>query len=225
MDNKLWFNQSGETYNGISCDNIYGGCPQDNAGNFIVDRGVIPMGTPVASGLPAPGATQQEIANDVGYVLPPVPTPTPPYTGGIKPIRLLAGQRVGMVSYMACLVPPCPMSANMIKGTVTGDIQKTYPERYEILWDNGTTGFFASSELTVLNEPQITTSPVEPEPVPVVVVPPVVYDEGSYPVVESSGCGNDQYTIPFKVQGEEKCIDKTIALVLGAVAIYLIMKK
>jgi len=219
MDNKLWFNQSGETYNGISCDNIYGGCPQDNAGNFIVDRGVIPMGTPVASGLPAPGATQQEIANDVGYVLPPVPTPTPPNTGGIKPIRLLAGQRVGMVSHMACLVPPCPMSANMIKGTVTGNIQKTYPERYEILWDNGTTGFFASSELTVLTVTQIPTSTVEPEPVPVVVVPEPA------PVVVSSGCGDDQYTIPFKVQGEEKCIDKTIALVLGAVAIYLIMKK
>ena len=60
------------------------------------------MGTPVASGLPAPGSTEQEIANDVGYVLPPVPTPTPPYTGGTKPIRLEKGQRVGMVVATAC---------------------------------------------------------------------------------------------------------------------------
>ena len=219
MDNKLWFNQSGETYNGISCDNIYGGCPQDNAGNFIVDRGVIPMGTPVASGLPAPGSTEQEIANDVGYVLPPVPTPTPPYTGGTKPIRLEKGQRVGMVVATACLVPPCPMSANMIKGTVTGNIQKTYPERYEILWDNGDSGFFASSEVSILAPQPVPEPVIEPAPVPVVVVPEPA------PVVVSSGCGDDQYTIPFKVQGEEKCIDKTIALVLGAVAIYFIMKK
>jgi len=220
MDNKLWFNQSGETYNGISCDNIYGGCPQDNAGNFIVDRGVIPMGTPVASGLPAPGATQQQIANDVGYVLPPVPTPTPPYTGGTKPIRLEKGQRVSMITHMACVAPPCPMSANLRKGTVTGNIQKTYPERYEILWDNGDSGFFASSEVSILApEPVIELPQTEPAPVPVVVVPEPA------PVVVSSGCGDDQYTIPFKVQGEEKCIDKTIALVLGAVAIYFIMKK
>ena len=37
-----------------------------------------------------------------------------------------------------------------------------------------------------------------------------------------NGCGSNQYTIPFKIQGEEKCIDKTIAI---AIAIYYIIKK
>jgi len=40
-----------------------------------------------------------------------------------------------------------------------------------------------------------------------------------------SGCGSNQYALPFKIQGEEKCIDKTIAMVLGAIAIYYIIKK
>ena len=40
-----------------------------------------------------------------------------------------------------------------------------------------------------------------------------------------NGCGSNQYTVPFKIQGEEKCIDKTIAMVLGAIAIYYIIKK
>tara|TARA_R110001592_G_scaffold59740_3_gene181371 strand:+ start:10699 stop:11112 length:414 start_codon:yes stop_codon:yes gene_type:complete len=40
-----------------------------------------------------------------------------------------------------------------------------------------------------------------------------------------NGCGSNQYTVPFKIQGEEKCIDKTIAMVLGAIAIYYIVKK
>lgn len=219
MENTLWFNQTGETYKGISCDDIYGGCPQDNAGNFIVDRGVIPTGNPVAAGLPAPGATQQQIANDVGYVLPPVPTPTPPNTGGTKPIRLVAGQRVGRIVAMACITQPCPMSANLQKGTVTGIVQKTYPEKYEILWDDGTTGFFSSSEVSVIQAENLPDVPTDvPSPTVIPLPEPA-------PVVVSSGCSDDQYTIPFKIQGEEKCIDKTIALVLGAVAIYYILKK
>jgi hypothetical protein len=39
------------------------------------------------------------------------------------------------------------------------------------------------------------------------------------------GCGSNQYALPFKIQGEEKCVDKTIAMVLGAIAIYYIVKK
>lgn len=39
------------------------------------------------------------------------------------------------------------------------------------------------------------------------------------------GCGSNQYTVPFKIQGEEKCIDKTIAMVIGAIAVYYIIKK
>ena len=215
MENTLWFNQSGETFNGISCDAIYGGCPQDNGGNFIVDRGVIPTGAPIAAGLPAPGSTAEQIANDIGYVLPPVPN-----TGGVKPMRLVKGQRVGISVQVQCFAPPCPpMIIN--RGTVTGNIQKTYPERYEILWDDGTTGFFFATEVSVLAPEPV----IEPEviddtvPVPVIVVPQPA------PVVVSSGCGDDQYTVPFKIQGEEKCVDKTIALVLGAVAIYYILKK
>ena len=204
MENTLWFNQSGQTFNGISCDAIYGGCPQNQAGNFIVDNGVIPTGEPISAGLPAPGSTPEQIGNDVGYVLP------------TKPMRLVAGQRVGKVVFMTCIVAPCPMSGNMITGTVTGNIQKSFPERYEILWDDGTTGFFASSEVSVL------------APDPVLYYPPLglpVAETQPAPAVVSSGCGDDQYTVPFKIQGEEKCVDKTIALVLGAVVIYYILKK
>jgi len=214
MENTLWFNQSGQTFNGISCDAIYGGCPQNQAGNFIVDNGVIPTGEPISAGLPAPGSTPEQIGNDVGYVLPTI--------GAVKPMRLVAGQRVGIYADLRCIVAPCP-SMIINRGTVTGNIQKSFPERYEIIWDDGTTGFFASSEVSVLapeqdNVPVIEPDPLDLPPVPVVVVP-------SVPVSVASGCGDDQYTVPFKIQGEEKCVDKTIALVLGAVAIYYILKK
>ena len=36
-----------------------------------------------------------------------------------------------------------------------------------------------------------------------------------------NGCGSNQYTVPFKIQGEEKCIDKTIAMVLGLSLIHI----
>ena len=215
MENTLWFNQSGQTFNGISCDAIYGGCPQNQAGNFIVDNGVIPTGEPISAGLPAPGSTPEQIGNDVGYVLPNI--------GAVKPMRLVAGQRVVLrLNQVQCIVAPCP-SMIINRGTVTGNIQKSFPERYEILWDDGTTGFFASSEVSVLtpeqdNVPVIEPDPLDLPPVPVVVVP-------SVPVSVASGCGDDQYTVPFKIQGEEKCVDKTIALVLGAVVIYYILKK
>lgn len=38
---KLWFNQAGETFAGIACDSIYGGCPQDAAGNILTDNGMM----------------------------------------------------------------------------------------------------------------------------------------------------------------------------------------
>ena len=66
--------------------------------------------------------TAEQIANDIGYVLPPVPN-----TGGVKPMRLVKGQRVGISVQVQCFAPPCPpMIIN--RGTVTGNIQKTFPD-------------------------------------------------------------------------------------------------
>jgi|TARA_R110002096_G_scaffold19430_2_gene64705 hypothetical protein len=67
MQKKLWFNQTGESFQGIPCDNIYGGCPQNSAGTPIIDSagtspGVIP--TPLNSLVDVattPSPTKQEI--------------------------------------------------------------------------------------------------------------------------------------------------------------------
>ena len=145
-------------------------------------------------------------------------------TEGLEPAQPLleAGQRVRGAYNSQC--PPgesCPTVMSYRTGSVTGNMLKTLPPKYEILWDhkqvNGQSGFYLASDLEVINDGSLypiygTTEPLTP-------FAPVE------PVVVASGCGDDQYTIPFKIQGEEKCVDKTIALVLGAIAIYYIMKK
>ena len=44
------------------------------------------------------------------------------------------------------------------------------------------------------------------------------------PSPQKASCGKDKYTLPIQI-GEEKCIDKTLALILGAIAIYYVMTK
>ena len=176
MQTNLWFSQSGETYQGMPCDDIYGGCPQDNQGNFIVDRGVIPIGNiipQVSQGLPSPNATATEIANDVGYI-------DPKNTG-----RYETSFCQGQAATMRFASEEAKQDW-MDKCMGEGDVY----EKIEIL----------NKEL----EDNILPAPTMPT---------------------QNGCGSEEFTIPFKIQGEEKCIDKTIALVIGAIAIYYIVKK
>jgi|TARA_R110000822_G_scaffold128530_2_gene264365 hypothetical protein len=171
MQTNLWFSQSGETYQGMPCDDIYGGCPQDNQGNFIVDRGVIPIGNiipQVSQGLPSPNATATEIANDVGYIDP-------------KNTSFCQGQAATMRF----------ASEEAKQDWMDKCMQNNISQMIE-------------------NQP-IENLPINPLPAPT--------------MPTQNGCGSEEFTIPFKIQGEEKCIDKTIALVIGAIAIYYIVKK
>ena len=235
MENNLWFNQVGESYNGIPCETIYGGCPITEGGQAIVDSN---SSLPISSGIPYPnndGTTSSPDVLDPGYLQVLADGSVVDANGnlissgtteGLEPAQPLleAGQRVRGAYNSQC--PPgesCPTVMSYRTGTVTGNMLKTLPPKYEILWDhkqvNGQSGFYLASDLEVINDEIY--SNIDKMTVP------VEYDKGSYlaPVVVSSGCGDDQYTIPFKIQGEEKCVDKTIALVLGAIAIYYIMKK
>jgi hypothetical protein len=222
MERNLWFNQSGESYNGMPCDDIYGGCPVTQGGQSIIDSN-----PPIPLGLPAPAATSTQIANDPGYLQVLADGTTADANGnvisqgtslGIVPIQpiLEAGTRVSKMVSMQCIQAPCPMSANVITGTVTGVMQETLPPKYEIIWDLNGSSFELASDLST-NTRQ---APIEEftRPNEDLVIPPAT-------VPEREGCGEEQYAIPFKIQGEEKCIDKTLALVLGAIAIYYIMTK
>lgn len=338
MENKLWFNQAGESYNGIPCDDIYGGCPVSQGGTPIVDAN-----PPVPLAIPAPNATDAQIANDPGYLQVLADGSVVDANGnvvsqgtddGLAPVQpmLQAGQRVSKVVAQQCITLPCPQSANLMIGTVTGIIQKTLPAKYEIIWDNGTSSFDLASDVTPMpnqpvtpitqpmysigqeitydsyhncpvgggaiapNDPCIVsgrgvivgmdaTSPVpryqvqmvngeikyllegEMQPLQVELsseekfcqdkvngmswadVDPNPDKENYYatcvqeqlalgdgtvftppspvvvePPLGAKSCGEDKYALPIQI-GEEKCIDKTLALVLGALAIYYIMTK
>ena len=320
MENKLWFNQAGESYNGIPCDDIYGGCPVSQGGTPIVDTN-----PPVPLAIPAPNATAAEIANDPGYLQVLADGSVVDANGnlvsqgtddGLAPVQpmLQAGQRVSKIFSIPCPPPPapCPESANLMIGTVTGIIQKTLPAKYEIIWDGGTSSFNLASDVTPMpNQPvqpitepiyrigqdivydsytncpvggQISVYPNDPcivssrgvivgmdetspvpryqvqmstsnaiaaegdikfltegeirplvmvmsngqiEPLGGNVIGPVQEPSVETPVVlepQPMSCGKDKYTLPIQI-GEEKCIDKTLALVLGALAIYYIMTK
>ena len=285
MNNKLWFNQAGESYNGIPCNDIYGGCPVSQGGTPIVDTN-----PPVPLAIPAPNATDAEIANDPGYLQVLADGSVVDANGNL----VSQGTDDGLVLAQPMLQAGQRVAIGIQSGTVSGIIQKTLPAKYEIIWDTGNTGFFLADEVTPIpnqpvqpitepiysigqeivydsylncpvggqissNDPCIVsgrgvivgmdeTSPVpryqvqmstsnalaaegdikfltegeirpfqplgDGTPSPVVVEPPLV----------ANSCGKDKYTLPIQI-GEEKCIDKTLALVLGALAIYYIMTK
>tara|TARA_R100000908_G_C3750700_1_gene145302 strand:- start:323 stop:1336 length:1014 start_codon:yes stop_codon:yes gene_type:complete len=163
MENKLWFNQAGESYNGIPCDDIYGGCPVSQAGTPIIDTN-----PPVPLAIPAPNATDAQIANDPGYLQVLADGSVIDANGnivsegtddGLAPVQpmLQAGQRVSKVFSASGQI-----SANLMIGTVTGIIQKTLPAKYEIIWDNGTSSFDLASDVTPMpNQPvQPITEPI-----------------------------------------------------------------
>jgi len=122
---KLWFGIDGlimpQHNNNIQVDSLTGVIPQMGVQQSDFYKNYTPMG------LPSPNATQEEIANDIGSIIPPL-----------------------------------------------------------------------------MNKSFIIPKPTMPN---------------------KRGCGSNEYTVPFKIQGEEKCIDKTIAMVIGAIAIYYIVKK
>lgn len=172
MSNKLWFNQAGESYNGIPCDDIYGGCPVSQTGTPIVDTN-----PPLPLPIPAPQGKGDVNGDgyDPGYLITMADGSVVDANGnvvsqgtddGLAPIQpmLQAGQRVSKVFAQPCPPPPapCAASANLQIGTVTGIIQKTLPAKYEIIWDNGTSSFNLASDVTPMpNQPvQPITEPI-----------------------------------------------------------------
>lgn len=168
-------------------------------------------GTPVAAGLPAPGSTPAQVAADPGFLIPgTTPSILQGGAGGpdVLPQEdpLMNGDRVQRL--------------DGVIGTATGVALKTLPAQYQINWDDGTSSNVLMSDVGIvsraINTTQIPTgpAPIEPDPQP---------GDDTYiaPSVVNERCNQDQYTIP----GLDKCIDKTAALVLGAIALYLILNK
>ena len=269
MENSLWFNQAGETYNGISCEEIYGGCPVTQGGQSIVDNN---PPVPVSAAIPPPyraesggnselSALPDELGlpgdrgnvngdgYDPGYLQVLADGSVVDANGmvyssgtseGLDPVQpiLQAGQRVEQCHFGCPQGTPselgCAPSNHCKYGTVTGVMQKSLPPKYEIIWDSGMTGFFLASDVEISGDLIVSG---EENPMSNQIFPPITDPLGLPPVVVVDNgfkerplganilrCGKDKYTLPIQI-GEEKCIDKTIALVLGAIAIYYVMTK
>ena len=128
-----------------------------------------------------------------------LPAPTEPIPAGPE---LLAGDRVSRM--------------DGVLGTATGMSLKTFPPQYQINWDDGTTSNEFSADIGVMSRDEnFTPGPTPPGDNTIDDCPAGEQATGE-PI-----CNETQYTVP----GVDKCIDKTLALVLGAVAAYLIFKK
>ena len=175
-------------------------------------------GAPIMAGLPSPDATDAQIAADPGYleVLEDgtvvdangniVQNATSVDLGGaagpdVLPAgpELFAGDRV--------------QRPDGVMGTATGMSLKTLPAQYQVNWDDGMSSNELSSDVVIVSRAADIDpgTPVVNPGVPVDTTPP-------QPVIK---CSDEQYEVP----GLDKCIDKTMALVLGAVALYLILNK
>jgi hypothetical protein len=230
MERNLWFSQSGESYNGMSCDDIYGGCPVTQGGKSIIDNN---PPVPVSSDMPVELGRGDVNGDgyDPGYLQVLEDGTTVDANGrvistgtslGIVPIQpiLQAGDRVQkqVIIQVQCIQAPCHPLSLIKSGTVTGVIQETLPPKYEIIWDLDGSSFELASDLSTNTRQE----PIQTEELQDSVVP---NNNLVMPQRFVERCGEEQYAIPFKIQGEEKCIDKTLALVLGAIAIYYIMTK
>ena len=107
--------------------------------------------------------------------------------------------------------------ADGVLGTATGVANRMYPPGYEINWDDGTTSTPKSAEVFIVSQGAV--SEIQPE-----LIQPVQAGIGgglgsTKPV--NNDCPENHYLVP----GVEKCLDKTVALVLGAVALYIIFNK
>tara|TARA_R110001592_G_scaffold20489_12_gene83094 strand:- start:2709 stop:3371 length:663 start_codon:yes stop_codon:yes gene_type:complete len=216
----LWFNQNGDSSTGV----------------------------PVMAGLPAPNATPEQIANDPGFLVPsalddvtlPPLAPTVPYSGGpggglnndtiVGPLTLpplFMTQRVSQTYFPPSQPMIGPDGIPLIGGPVpqirygeyTGMQTKSLPPTYQIQWDDGSMSMVSRNQVQI-EEPLLTAPPVsDPRPIEPVDVPAV-----ETPVVlepQPMSCGDKEIMIPVV----DKCVDKTMALVFGAIALYLILNK
>ena len=175
-------------------------------------------GAPIMAGLPSPDATDAQIAADPGYleVLEDgtvvdangniVQNATSVDLGGaagpdVLPAgpELFAGDRV--------------QRPDGVMGTATGMSLKTLPAQYQVNWDDGMSSNELSSDVVIVSR----AADIDPGTPVVNPVAPV----DTTPPQPVSKCSDEQYEVP----GLDKCIDKTMALVLGAVALYLILNK
>ena len=107
--------------------------------------------------------------------------------------------------------------ADGVLGTATGVANRMYPPGYEINWDDGTTSTPKSAEVFIVSQGAV--SEIQPE-----LIQPVQAGIGGglgSTKPADNGCPENHYLVP----GVEKCLDRTVALVLGAVALYIIFNK
>ena len=162
-----------------------------------------PQNQPPIAALPAPGSTPAQVAADPGYLIPgQTPSILQGGAGGpdVLPQEdpLESGDRVRRM--------------DGVEGTATGMALKTLPAKYQINWDDGTSSNDRLSDITIVSRVRDMVMNNRGD------LEPSVTDG---PMIGSESCNENQYTVP----GVDKCIDKTAALVLGAIALYLILNK
>ena len=88
---------------------------------------------PVMAGLPAPGSTPLQVANDPGYL---IAQPNGTSIDANGNIHIPMNIRVSKASGIIGSGPND--AAYLLKGTTTGANTKSLPKQYTILWDDGT---------------------------------------------------------------------------------------
>ena len=150
-----------------------------------------------------------------------------PYHPQLFDTTIVAGTRVSKIvqdhscpsayTHSASLAATAPCSQDLIFGRATGVTIKTLPMQYEILWDDGITSMEWALDLNVWNDTSVqfpednmySPSNVDEKPIG---VPP------KYTKLKVV-CDDKQYSIL------DMCIDQTVLLVAGGIALYLIVKK
>jgi hypothetical protein len=137
-----------------------------------------------------------------------------------KLTTIVAGTRVSKIVHGEC-PPEAPcIGEDLIQGVATGVIIKTLPAQYEILWDDGITSMELALDLNVQQPAEgphfpayspanVDVRPYKPTDEVIVIPAPV----------EKVVCADKQYSIL------DMCIDQTVLLVAGGIALYLIVKK
>jgi hypothetical protein len=226
----LWFNQNGDSSTGVP---VMAGLPAPNATpeqiandpGFLVpsalDDVTLPPLTPTIPNNGGPGT----VPGGCGPGGCPPPKPPLFMTQRVSqtyrsPSPQSEGSTPAMIGPDGIAMISVPRGALVVRyGEYTGMQTKSLPPKYQIQWDDGSMSMVSRNEVQI-EEPLLTAPPVsDPRPIEPVDVPAV-----ETPVVlepQPMSCGDKEIMIPVV----DKCVDKTMALVFGAIALYLILNK
>ena len=166
-----------------------------------------------------PLANFQPAANPLGYPMCNYPDPIGPNgTQSGLPVPIYSiGEDVSFEDMSTCpdggtIGPDHPCRVNRW-GTIMGMDTTSIQPRYEIeMSDDGSTIYMEEAQLSEFQPEGLEEGIVLP-PIPI-------------PVPEVIQCTEEEYNIPLsKVGGDDKCVDKTLVVVLGAVALYFLLAK